>query len=74
MQDIGLWGFLTICGCIALLCEAYQTRIKVRSRNEKDQARNDELLARMEKLERRMANLETIVLETEKDREFHRSL
>jgi len=40
----------------------------------RDDAPLKEIAARMDKLEQRMANIETIVLESEKHRDFERSL
>ena len=71
---MGFWEFLATVVAI----EAFVRLVKMKHDNRRAYwANNDQnaaLAERMEKLERRMANLETIVLESEKHREFERAL
>lgn len=60
---------------IVFAFKAYELRLKHSSALDTPTLRRlDDLTERIAKIERRMANLETIVLDTEKKREFDRAL
>lgn len=78
MDHMGLWGFLTICGVVAIICGVFEERIKSRAKvmlgqqSQESDKKLEELIARMERLEQRMANIETITLDHEKGKPFER--
>jgi hypothetical protein len=67
---MSLWGFLTICGVVAIICGAYETRLKTMRMTRAESKRIDDVGGRLDRLETRMANLETIILRAEDKREF----
>lgn len=75
MELSGLWAFLAIVVLAGTVEKIIRHKITMRAQqNQNSGAQNAEILARLEKLERRMSNIETIVLESEKHKQFDRAL
>lgn len=70
-------AFFDFLGFILIVVTAgtFSKWIRKQSKEEDSEgARQEEILTRLGRIEQRLANLETIVLETEKEKEFERLL
>ena len=75
---MGMWDAIFLIVFVSVVVEAiakiYKVKVSTEAQRKGSVEANAEVLARLDRMERRIANLETIVLESEKKREFERAL
>lgn len=69
-----VFTFITIIVALNLVAGLFKAKIKSRDLSQNAERRCAEMGARLSKIEQRLGNIETIVIESEKHREFERKL